>query len=734
MNIETTKKVLRVALNSKITPMVWGRHGIGKSQIVAQLGEAMAIEENLEFTNDPNLFNDEHFGLVDLRLGQMEVGDLIGMPVPDIQQDKTKWLKPLWFPSNPNSHGVLFLDECLSADTFVLTTQGRLTIKEIERQFLAGKKLFVKSFDNGKFVNRLVINVWNKGFKKVIKLHLNNTKTIQCTDNHLFLTEKGYKEAKTLKKGDKIVAYSTSKGKTATLVLNNDQLQVAYGAIIGDGCFCNRKNGSSYLSFIHSWKQKEYIEYKAMLFNAKLRMIEKNGYAQQKAYAFHTRLLNEFHGYTRKKALEEAILKINLQGLAILYCDDGSYNHSGKNTHTGYIHTHSLSKKEVQKLLNRLQAFGYKCSMYKIKKGFKTFYIIYIPVKTFKKFSKDIAKYIYPSMRYKIHPDYRNVKFIHLNSKFKNYGYFTFKKFGQVDKKKKNGCYVYDIEVDQTHNFVITSKKRDNGVVVHNCNRARLDVLQAVFQLVWDRRLATHILPAGWGIIVACNPAGSDYFVNELDSALMDRFLHIKLTPEVKEWVSWGKNTEKIGIDVTDFIEKYPEMLGHEQIEIPISIKPSPRSWELVSKILPNLPQEMWLEVCTGLVGMESSLPFIESLKKNLEKPIRADQILDAYKKWQSKIKKYSAKETARLDLLRMSCDDLTRVLKLRSSDGGKGITQQQELNIVAFLRDLPSDLSFSVIKYLVSNPQMGTDKFNEILCKYDDLYNKLEKVSELDK
>ena len=174
--------------------------------------------------------------------------------------------------------------------------------------------------------------------------------------------------------------------------------------------------------------------------------------------------------------------------------------------------------------------------------------------------------------------------------------------------------------------------------------------------------------------------------------------------------------------------------VGHEQIEIPISVKPSPRSWELVSKILPNLPQDMWLEVCSGLVGMESAIPFIESLKKNLEKPIRAEQILNHYNKWKSKIKKYSEKETARLDLLRMSCDDLTRVLKKVSSDGGSGVTQAQELNIVAFLRDLPSDLSFSVIKYLVSQDQMGTDKFNEMLCKYDDLYNKLEKVSELEK
>jgi hypothetical protein len=270
-------------------------------------------------------------------------------------------------------------------------------------------------------------------------------------------------------------------------------------------------------------------------------------------------------------------------------------------------------------------------------------------------------------------------------------------------------------------------------IFLDELNRARLDVLQAVFQLVWDRRINTHRLPQGWGIVVACNPAGSEYFVNELDAALMDRFVHIKLTPETKEWVEWAKNKGEITADITDFVEKYPEMLGNEGCEVPIDVKPSPRSWQVLSVMLKGLDEELWLETTMGIIGNEAAIPFIESLKRNLERPIRADQVLNHYDKWKSKIKKYGSTEKSRFDLLRISCDDIERILKKDFSENDKNINKEQEKNLVDFLRDLPSDLAFAMIKTLVDNRRMGTDKYNQMLCKYNDLYMKLEKVSKLD-
>ena len=274
---------------------------------------------------------------------------------------------------------------------------------------------------------------------------------------------------------------------------------------------------------------------------------------------------------------------------------------------------------------------------------------------------------------------------------------------------------------------------KSRGIIfLDELNRARLDVLQAIFQLVWDRKIHTHCLPEGWGIVTACNPSGGDYFVNELDEALLDRFIHIKLSPEVSEWVNWAKDKDKgnIDTDVTDFIEKYPEMLGNQNNDIPLNIKPSPRSWEILSIMLDKLPENLWVETSCGIIGNECAIPFIESLKKNLDKPIRGTDILDEYPDFKKLIKKYSDTKNSRFDLLKITCDDIERLLKKEYVK--KDLTPKQEKNLIALLKDLPSDLSFAVIKTLVSEEKMGTNKFNEILSKDNDIFSKLEKVTDL--
>jgi hypothetical protein len=78
------------------TPVfIHGSPGIGKSYIVADIAE----KKNLE--------------LVDVRLSQMDPVDLRG--VPSIKGDQTVWMPPVFFPKDPDSHGILFLDELNSA-------------------------------------------------------------------------------------------------------------------------------------------------------------------------------------------------------------------------------------------------------------------------------------------------------------------------------------------------------------------------------------------------------------------------------------------------------------------------------------------------------------------------------------------------------------------------------------------------------------------------------------------
>lgn len=270
-----------------------------------------------------------------------------------------------------------------------------------------------------------------------------------------------------------------------------------------------------------------------------------------------------------------------------------------------------------------------------------------------------------------------------------------------------------------------TNSQSQGILFLDELNRGRLEVIQAIFQLVLDRRLHTNIIPKNWAIIAACNPSGDNYFVNELDEALLDRFINIQFTPEIKEWIEFGKNTGRISLGITDFVEKYPQALGTNYDSLPIEIKPTPRSWEMLSKMLDGLPDDLWLEVAAALIGNEFALSFINSLKSDLDKPLRAEDILNEFEKHEKTIKKYANQKKSRTDLLRMTCDDIVRVARL---EGRPKFTKEQSNNLLQFLKSIMADLSFSVVKELVK-----VDELRDIFNTDNDLFGKLANARELE-
>ena len=91
MNPEDLKTYLDrlITNNLKISTMIWGAPGIGKSSIVGQL----AALHQLEF--------------IDIRLSQLAPTDLRGLPVAE--DGVSKWFPPEFLPTH--GQGILFLDE-----------------------------------------------------------------------------------------------------------------------------------------------------------------------------------------------------------------------------------------------------------------------------------------------------------------------------------------------------------------------------------------------------------------------------------------------------------------------------------------------------------------------------------------------------------------------------------------------------------------------------------------------
>jgi len=126
MQVGDAKRLLKGVVEKQVpvSLLFVGPMGCGKSEIVAQVAE------------------EKHIGLVDLRLAQMEPGDLIGIPykrcttdcksiqdkdgnVQIIHSDETTWAKPFWFPKE-GTKGILFLDELNRAPNDVRQTVFQL--------------------------------------------------------------------------------------------------------------------------------------------------------------------------------------------------------------------------------------------------------------------------------------------------------------------------------------------------------------------------------------------------------------------------------------------------------------------------------------------------------------------------------------------------------------------------------------------------------------------------------
>ena len=88
-------KQLRVLIQANIPLFIHGSPGIGKSYIVNDIAKEYDYE------------------IRDIRLSQLDAVDLRG--IPSIVDFKTMWMPPVFFPTDENSSGILFLDELNSA-------------------------------------------------------------------------------------------------------------------------------------------------------------------------------------------------------------------------------------------------------------------------------------------------------------------------------------------------------------------------------------------------------------------------------------------------------------------------------------------------------------------------------------------------------------------------------------------------------------------------------------------
>jgi hypothetical protein len=94
---KTAKKAIGKAIQKRRPVFLWGPPGIGKSDIVKQIGEGAGRE------------------VIDVRLALWEPTDIKGIPYYNAEQGKMVWAPPAELPTNADSTAIIFLDELNSA-------------------------------------------------------------------------------------------------------------------------------------------------------------------------------------------------------------------------------------------------------------------------------------------------------------------------------------------------------------------------------------------------------------------------------------------------------------------------------------------------------------------------------------------------------------------------------------------------------------------------------------------
>ena len=270
-------------------------------------------------------------------------------------------------------------------------------------------------------------------------------------------------------------------------------------------------------------------------------------------------------------------------------------------------------------------------------------------------------------------------------------------------------------------------------------NRAQTEVRQAALQLVLDKMIHEHKLPETTVngvafqsfVVAAVNPSDGFYQVDELDPALLDRFLHFKLTVNADSWIEWATENN-VHKTIISYISNSRDKLYVRDENA--AIFPTPRSWAKLSELLLSYEdnnidnQALMHNLITGKIVYTVGAQFMTYYKEN-SVIISVDDIANITKKaYPNAAKKYGDATVEAVDAVAVKIKkeiDLLEIplLKELSSnlveeyldDSGK-IKFKDAMPLICYLHALPIEQLAAVIKELQVDSEDKNSK------KYDNL------------
>jgi recombination protein RecA len=366
--------------------------------------------------------------------------------------------------------GVMF--GCFSYSTRVTLADG--TQEKIGKIVNQRLPVEVLSYDpeRGEIVPKKVVNWFDNGrtdeFLRfvVAKPSGNGRSQFACTENHLIRTPGGWREARELQVGDRVLQAVPHR-------LSEFQMEVVLGSLLGDGSLSPTRSGhGARFRFGHGRKQIAYGDWKASLF-ANLNVSRTTN---RKGAAFwdvqplpELAELREAVYMGGKKVISWDYLKrLTPLSLAIWYMDDATFSIRSKGlqerTRGGSggaeICVEALERTSRERILSFLaDTYGIEGTL--VDRAGEA--VIVFPTAETAKLQALVAPYVHPSMEYKLLPRFRG-KF-QVEPRFAEPTMVLMPMpIVSIERKPPHGraTHRFDIEVEGSHNYFV------DGVMVHN--------------------------------------------------------------------------------------------------------------------------------------------------------------------------------------------------------------------------------------------------------------------------
>jgi hypothetical protein len=290
------------------------------------------------------------------------------------------------------------------------------------------------------------------------------------------------------------------------------------------------------------------------------------------------------------------------------------------------------------------------------------------------------------------------------------------------------------------HRMELAAKEGKRCILfLDELNRAQTEVRQAALQLVLDKQIHEHRLPKttvngveyDTFVVAAVNPADGFYQVDELDPALLDRFLYFKLHVNADSWIEWATNNN-VHSTIISYISHNKDKLYVKDENA--SMFPTPRSWVKLSELLKSYEaknldnQALLYNLISGKIGHSVGAQF-QSYYKEYSVFVTVDDIVVlAKKEYPKAVKKFGDASVESMDAVAEKIKVLIEpleipLLKELSSnvintfldDSGK-VKFSDAYPMICFMHALPIEQLAAVIKELQVESEDKNSK------KYDNL------------